>query len=119
MSNPPPPGGGWGQPYQAPPPPPAQNHMAMVAMILGILSVSLGLCLAAFCYVGNLILAIPAIVLGFIGLNTSKQTPDQVGRAQALTGIITGFVSVGLTILFIILIVVLGVSGFFDSGYDY
>lgn len=93
--------------------------MALFAMILGILSVSLGLCLAMFCYVGNLFLAIPAIVLGFIGLNTAKQTPEETGRGQALTGIITGFVSIGLSVLFVILIVVLGVSGFFDSSYTY
>lgn len=112
----------YGQPQYAPPPPPAYpqqpaapygqpmpyaapgmpmavaepNNLALTSMIAGILSLTL-------C---GTIAAIVAIITGHMGLNRANQLPPQLARrGMAIAGLIMGYVSLGLTILFIIFIV--------------
>jgi len=50
------------------------------------------------------VLAILAVIFGFIGLNEVKKSQGTVeGRGFAIAGIVTGFISIGLTVLFIAL----------------
>lgn len=91
-----------------PPPPPGypaygtvqqSNGKATTAMVLGILSI-------VFFWLTflDLGLAIPAIVLGAIGVRDAKRYPPRGGRAKALAGLICG--SIGAVLIIITLIVV-------------
>jgi hypothetical protein len=53
------------------------------------------------------VLAILAVIFGFIGLNEVKKSQGTVeGRGFAIAGIVTGFISIGLTLLVIALYIV-------------
>lgn len=89
------------------PPPPAgapqqqpKNTQGLVAMILGIVSIPLVCCLFLGIPVG-----IAAVILGVQG----KKLADQgaaTNRGQALAGIITGAVAIGLGVILVILNIV-------------
>ncbi len=73
---------------------PRLGTWALVSMICGAVSI------ATF----QSVLAILAIIFGFIGLNEVKKSQGTVeGRGFAIAGIVTGFISVGITLLFIAL----------------
>ncbi|HEV7474721.1 MAG TPA: DUF4190 domain-containing protein [Pyrinomonadaceae bacterium] len=99
---------GW-----APPPPPPfpnkpQQSLAVTSLVLGILSVTLGLC----CYFG--ILTGPtALVLGIISLVQIKNDPAKYGgKGFAIGGIVTG----GLYFIILAAIIVFyGVVGILGS----
>lgn len=136
---PPPPepyaGGGYQQ-YQPPPgymPPPApdpyyggpvqygaagfpaqrNNSLALASMICGIA----GLVLMFFCGLGFLP-AVAALITGFIGRSQINQSGGtESGSGMALTGIITGAVAVGLSVLFLVIWLVSGALGaLFSNG---
>ena len=83
-------------PWMYAPPAPRMSTWALVSMICGAVSiVSL-----------QTVLAILAIIFGFVGLNEVKKSYGQVeGSGFALAGIITGFVSVGIGLLILVLYV--------------
>lgn len=90
------------QPGWHPPPPPAyasqpQKSLAVLSMVLGIVSITFGLC-----YFGILTSPI-AIGLGIFSLFQIKKNPTQYGgKVMAIAGIVTGaiyFVFVALIIL--------------------
>ncbi|HKT37458.1 MAG TPA: DUF4190 domain-containing protein [Ktedonobacterales bacterium] len=92
-------------PYPAPsdypwvyaPAAPRQSAWALASMICGIISI------ASF----QTIIAILAVIFGFIGLNEVKKSAGQVeGHGFAMTGIVLGFISIGLGILIIALYIV-------------
>ncbi len=92
-----------------PPPPPGYpaygmvqegNGKATTAMVLGILSIPL--CFLTFLDLG---LAIPAIVVGAIGMRDAKRFPQRGGHGKALAGVICG--SIGLVLVIILLVVVI------------
>jgi hypothetical protein len=88
----------WGEPgpvVQAP-----NNKIAIWALVCGIGQFVLGLAL-----VGNILLAIPAIILGAIGM---KQTAErgQRGRGMAMAGLILGILGVVYFLLVVAAIVV-------------
>jgi hypothetical protein len=94
-----------GQPVWQPPPPPSSlnpqsGSLATTSMIIGIASI--------FCL--GPILAIVAIILGAMALSQIKKNPQGIGgRRQAVTGIVTGSVSIvihAVIIIFYILIFV-------------
>lgn len=108
---PPPPG--YGQPQYPPPPPgygqpaygqPAYamqiaqpNGLALASLIAGILSLTL-------C---GTVAAIVAIVTGHMGLNRAKTLPPELARrGMALAGLIMGYISVGITVLIVILVII-------------
>ena len=95
---PPPVRAGWA----APPPPsyPAQPQqtLAVTSLVLGIASVTLGLC----CYFGILTAPI-ALVLGIVALVQIKNDPTKFGgKGFAIGGIVTSGLYFGLLILIIL-----------------
>lgn len=85
---------GYYYPWMYAPPAPRLGTWALVSMICGAVSI------VSF----QSILAILAIVFGFIGLNEVKKSQGTVeGRGFAIAGIVTGFISIGLTIIVIAL----------------
>ncbi|MFD1020313.1 DUF4190 domain-containing protein [Thalassobacillus hwangdonensis] len=77
------------------------NGLAIASMVLGIV----GLVLVIIPIIPY-ILAILAVVFGFISMNRS------VKKGFSITGVVTGFITLGLKILFWVL-----VFGFANSGY--
>ncbi len=90
------------QPGFLPPPPPAypvttEKNMALLSMILGIVSVTIGFC----CYFGVLTAPV-AIGLGIYALSLIKKDANKYGgKGMAIAGIITG----ALYFVFLILII--------------
>jgi hypothetical protein len=80
--------------------------MAIISLVLGIVGLPLVFC----CFIG-LLGSIPAVVLGFLGLNKAKE--GQGGRGLALAGMILGGIGIALAILFGVL-VAMG-----DANYNY
>jgi hypothetical protein len=77
-------------------PAPRLGTWALVSMICGVVSV------VSFQW----ILAVLAIVFGFVGLNEVKKSAGTVeGRGFAIAGIVTGFISVAITLVIIALYV--------------
>ncbi|MFC8797992.1 DUF4190 domain-containing protein [Promicromonospora sp. NPDC057138] len=122
------PGNQLGQ-YQAQPPqygtpyeytaPPEKNALGVWSLVLGILSVvMLFSCLVGF------LAAIPALITGYLSRKAQREGLANNG-GLALGGIITGWVTIGLTILAAVGIGVLFTipefrEGFFsDTSYDY
>lgn len=97
-----------GQPTPPPPPPPPggapvpggqqpNNGVGIASMVLGIVSIPFCACFG----IGGLA-GIVAIVLGFNG-KAKAERGEATNRGVALAGIITGFVGVGLAIIYWIL----------------
>lgn len=90
------------------------NQLALWSMITGIASLTVG-------WVIPLPFGVAAVILGHIGLSQVKKTGEQ-GRTYAITGLVTGYVSIGIGIIAIVLIVLffgallLGALGY---GYGY
>jgi hypothetical protein len=101
---------GYAQPY---PPTRPDAQYAMVAMVLGILSLCL-LPLACFCGFGELIvipLGIVAVVLGFLARGKIAASQGTLGGSgKALAGIITGGTGLGIAIILGIAILLFGLA---------
>jgi hypothetical protein len=66
---------------------------ALTSMICGIVSV----------VSVQIILAVLAIIFGFIGLSEIRKSAGMIeGRGFAITGIVTGFISVGISLLIVL-----------------
>jgi uncharacterized protein DUF4190 len=96
-------------PIWQPPPPPAyaqqeNKSLAIAAMVIGIISVSVGwLCLGP-------IPGVAAIIMGAVALSQIKKTPDRVGgKPMAVVGVVTGSVTVliyaGIMIFYLVVLV--------------
>lgn len=105
---PPPAPGGYGQQ------PPQNNTKALISMILGIVSVVLGLCCGVVALAG-----IAAIVLGIIARKEIDQSQGtQKGSGMALAGIITGAIAILLFVVGIILVLTGAVDYNFTTDFD-
>lgn len=98
---PPPPAYGYASPPGFPPPPvyqakPKANGLALTSMILGILGITVGICLLFFP-----VLPILAVVFGHIGLTQTRKT-GAPGRGYAIAGLVTGYIGIALAILWLI-----------------
>lgn len=75
--------------------PPSQNGLAITSMILAIC----GLFLTVACGVGAL-LGIPAVILGHISRRQIREAGgSQTGDGLALTGLILGYLAIGIMVL--------------------
>lgn len=80
---------------------------AVVALIIGILSLPLSFCCGAF----SLPVGIAAVVFGFLSLNKINDQPDVLdGRGMAIAGIICGGLAILLAIAMVIMMVAFNVS---------
>lgn len=68
------------------------NGLAIASIVCGIV----GLLLICLCYIG-LPLSIAALVMGVVALGQIN-TRNQEGRGLAITGIVTGIVSIGFAV---------------------
>ena len=98
---PPPPAYGYAPPPGFPPPAPypvkpKANGLALTSMILGILGITVGLCLL---FVP--VMPILAVVFGHIGLTQTRKT-GAPGRGYAITGLVTGYIGIALAVLWLI-----------------
>jgi hypothetical protein len=83
------------------------NGLSIASLVLGIVSVPLD-----FCYGAGLLLAIPAVIMGFVARNQIKQTGGkQRGSGMALAGILTGGIPAILAIVGLLVIGVLLLLG--------
>jgi hypothetical protein len=64
-------------------------------------------CLSLIC---NLLTAIPAIILGHMGLSETKKNPALQGRGMAMAGMIIGYVITALTVAYLVLVCVVFAS---------
>ena len=102
---PPPPAYAYAPPPGFPPPPAAYpvkaktNGMALASMILGIVGITVGLCLIFFP-----VMPILAVVFGHLGLSQTRST-GAPGRGYAITGLVTGYIGIALAILWLIAII--------------
>ena len=65
-------------------------------MVLGILGITVGLCLIYFP-----VMPILAVVLGYLSLGQVRST-GAPGRGFAIAGMVTGYVGIGLAVLFLV-----------------
>jgi len=94
--------------WQPPPPPsyvpPESKGLAVAAMVVGIISVTVGwLCLGP-------IPGIAAIIMGAVALSQIKKTPDRVGgKPMAVVGVVTGSVTVliyaGIMVFYVVVLI--------------
>jgi hypothetical protein len=86
-------------------PPPAYpvkakaNGLALASMILGIVGITVGLCLIFFP-----VMPILAVVFGHLGLSQTRST-GAPGRGYAIAGLVTGYIGIALAILWLIAII--------------
>lgn len=78
------------------PPKPKSNGLALASMILGILGITVGLCLIFFP-----VMPILAVVFGHIGLSQISRT-GAPGRGFAIAGLVTGYIGIALAVLWLI-----------------
>lgn len=100
MSAPPPPSYPQYPGYPPYSPKPKANGLALTSMILGILGITVGLCLLFFP-----VLPILAVVFGHIGLAQTRTT-GAPGRGYAIAGLVTGYIGIALAILWLIAIII-------------
>jgi hypothetical protein len=101
---PPPPAYAYAPPPGFPPPPayPVKaktNGLALASMILGIVGITVGLCLIFFP-----VMPILAVVFGHLGLSQTRST-GAPGRGYAIAGLVTGYIGIALAILWLIAII--------------
>ena len=101
---PPPPAYAYAPPPGFPPPPayPVKakaNGLALASMILGIVGITVGLCLIFFP-----VMPILAVVFGHLGLSQTRTT-GAPGRGYAIAGLVTGYIGIALAILWLIAII--------------
>jgi hypothetical protein len=101
------------QPGWAPPPPPPypvspQQSLAVTSLILGIVSITIGIC----CYIGILTAPI-SIILGIVSLVQIKGDPTKYGgKGFAIGGIVMGALYI---VIFAAIVVLYGIGIFMSA----
>ncbi|HXW87598.1 MAG TPA: DUF4190 domain-containing protein [Streptosporangiaceae bacterium] len=101
-----PPPGQYGyqrSPYYPPGAVPRNNPLAIAALVCGIAQFLLGLVL-----VGNILLAIPAVICGALGIRQINQRGER-GRGMAIAGLVLGILGIVYFVI-IVLVIIIGVS---------
>ena len=75
-------------------------NFALTSMILGILGLTIGLCLLFFP-----VMPILAVVFGHLGLSQTRAT-GAPGRGYAIAGLVTGYIGIALAILWLIAVII-------------
>jgi hypothetical protein len=75
------------------------NGLALASMILGIVGITVGLCLIFFP-----VMPILAVVFVHLGLSQTRST-GAPGRGYAIAGLVTGYIGIALAILWLIAII--------------
>ena len=101
--DPPQPPGGFAQP-QPQPPSAGTNGKAIASLVLGIVGLT-----AIFCVFPG-VASVLAIIFGHMARNEIDAGSGQEGRGMAVAGFVMGIIGVVVTALWIILIVIAGVS---------
>ena len=83
--------------------------MAIAAMVMGI-------CGLVVC---PLILSVPAIVFGAIGMKEVDREPGLNGKGMAIAGLVTGIVGTTLSLILIIIVIVIGIGEENDSSHNH
>ncbi|HYU60337.1 MAG TPA: DUF4190 domain-containing protein [Solirubrobacterales bacterium] len=102
---PPAPPPGYGQPgsYQSRP---GTNGLAVASMVLGIAQIFI-------CIIGGIL----ALVFGYISRRQIDQSGGtQGGRGFAITGIILGWVGIGLGVVYIVVIIIVAATSSDDNN---
>jgi hypothetical protein len=100
---PPPPAYAYAPPPGFPPAYPVKakaNGLALASMILGIVGITVGLCLIFFP-----VMPILAVVFGHLGLSQTRTT-GAPGRGYAIAGLVTGYIGIALAILWLIALII-------------
>ena len=100
----------WQNSFQPPPPPPPKDVKPLISMILGIVGIVIGCC----CPIAGIGLGVAAVIIAGICYSQNLET----NKGFYLAGLITGIAAIVLHIINMILGVVLGMSGFYDSLYS-
>ena len=95
--------GQYGYPAYVQPSAGRNNPLAIAALVCGIAQFLGGLLI-----VGNILLAIPAVICGAIGLRQINQRGER-GRRMAIAGLVLGILGVAYFLLIVIVLVVAGV----------
>jgi hypothetical protein len=96
------PAGQYGPPpWPAYPASPRNNRVAIAALVCGVGQFVLGLLV-----VGNIVLAIPAIICGAIGLKQTKQRGEG-GRGMAIAGLVLGILGVMYFVIIVVVLIIL------------
>lgn len=77
----------YGQPGYGPPPSTGSNGIAVGALVLGLLSVPLGIVV-----IGGLV-GLIAVILGFVGVSRARMMGG-TGQGMAITGIVSGVLGI-------------------------
>lgn len=91
------------------------NQLSLWSMITGIAALTAG-------WVIPLPFGVAAVILGHIGLSQIKKTGEN-GRTYAITGLVTGYVSIGIGLIVVTLAIIflgalfLGGMGYYSGGY--
>ena len=81
-----------------------QVGMAVASMVLGILSILIGWIPIVGWFLGS-IMALLAIILGAIAMSNANKRPAEFGgKGMAVTGLVLGIISIGLAILFWVMV---------------
>ena len=89
------------------------NQMKEPAKGMAIASMVCGICSLVFIWVPfmNIILAIIAVAIGHVQLSNIKKLPQEYdGRGMAIAGLATGYVTIGFTVLGLIMILAGGAA---------
>tara|TARA_Y100000768_G_scaffold117937_1_gene87111 strand:+ start:529 stop:828 length:300 start_codon:yes stop_codon:yes gene_type:complete len=89
------------------------NQMKEPAKGMAIASMVCGICSLVFIWVPfvNIILAIIAVAIGHVQLSNIKKFPqDYDGRGMAIAGLATGYVTIGFTVLGLIMVLAGGAA---------
>jgi hypothetical protein len=94
---------GYQQPYYVQIQKPPSNGLAITSMILGIVALVIGVWalipfLGVLAAVTGFFPAVIAVILGHIGIARARQMGG-TGRGQAMAGLVTGYISLGIIIL--------------------
>jgi hypothetical protein len=97
------PAGQYGpQQWPAYPAPARNNKVAIAALVCGVGQFALGLLI-----VGNIVLAIPAIICGAIGLKQTSQRGEP-GRGMAIAGLVLGILGVVYFVIIVVVLIIIG-----------